>query len=62
MSKAVLVAVVLLALVAVVHLLRVLFGVAVVIGVVSVPMWVSVLATIGAGAVAIALWLDRRRP
>ena len=60
MTRATLIAAVLLALVAVAHLLRILFNIKATIGDVAVPMWVSVVATLMAGAVAILLWRDRR--
>lgn len=59
MTRVTLIAAVLLTLVAVAHLLRILFHMEATIGGVSVPMWVSVIATFVAGGVAILLWRDR---
>lgn len=44
------------------HLLRVVYSVRVVVGDVTVPMSLSALATVGAGALAILLWREQRRP
>ena len=60
MTRATLIAAVLLGLVAVGHLLRILFNVEVTIGGVAVPMWVSVIGTLVAGGVAILLWREHR--
>ncbi len=60
MTRATLIAAVLLALVAVAHLLRMLFNMEATIGGVAVPMWVSVIATVVAGGVALLLWRDGR--
>jgi hypothetical protein len=60
MTRTTLIAAVLLAFVAVAHLLRILFNIEATIGGVAVPMWVSVVATLGAGGVALLLWYDRR--
>jgi hypothetical protein len=60
MTRPTLIAAVLLALVAVAHLLRMLLNMEATIGGVAVPMWVSVIATVVAGGVAILLWRDRR--
>jgi hypothetical protein len=62
MTRATLMAAVLLALVAVAHLLRILFHTEATVGGVAVPMWVSVIATVVAGGLAILLWRDRRMP
>ena len=49
-----------LALVAVFHLLRIIFQVQVTAGSVEVPMWASVLGVIGPGALALWLWREQR--
>jgi hypothetical protein len=54
------IAAVLLTVVALAHLLRVIFGIQATVGDSVVPMWVSVAATIVAGGVALMLWRDRR--
>jgi hypothetical protein len=54
------IAAVLLTVVALAHLLRVIFGVQATVADSVVPMWVSVAATIVAGGVALMLWRDRR--
>jgi hypothetical protein len=53
-------AAILLALVAVAHLLRFLFRIEVVAGGVVVPLWVSLLGFLVPGALAVALWRGRR--
>lgn len=60
MTRPTLIAAILLALVAVAHLLRMLFNMEATLGGVAVPMWVSVIATVVAGGVAMLLWRDRR--
>ena len=60
MTQPTLIAALLLTLVAVAHLLRVVFGVDATVGGTVVPMWVSVAATVVAGGVALMLWRDRR--
>ncbi len=60
MRPAALVAVIFLALVALIHLLRLIFRVEVMIGGVALPLWVSVLAVVGPGALAIWLWREQR--
>jgi membrane protein implicated in regulation of membrane protease activity len=55
------VAVVLLAFIALGHLLRVLAGWELVIGAVVVSMWPSVLAFLAFGGLAIMLWREARR-
>ncbi len=60
MSRTTLIAAVMLALVALAHLVRFLFKVEATIGGVAVPMWVSVLATVVAGGVALQLWREGR--
>ena len=60
MKPATTVASFLLALVAVAHLLRLIFRVEVLVGGATIPMWVSVVATIVPAALAIALWRESR--
>ena len=55
-----LVAIVLFSLVALGHLLRIVFGLHVTVETAEVPMWVSVLGTIVPAAVALMLWRERR--
>jgi hypothetical protein len=55
----VLVAICFLSLVALGHVLRLVFGVAVTVGSFAVPMWVSVLAVVGPGALAFWLWREQ---
>jgi hypothetical protein len=50
-----------LSLVAVFHLLRLLFQVRVTVGSFEIPMWASVLAVLGPGALAVWLWREPRR-
>lgn len=47
--------------IAIAHLVRVVFGVPVTVGEVSVPMWASVAACIFTGGLAILLWRESRR-
>jgi hypothetical protein len=61
MKPAVLVAVIFLALVALGHLLRVALRLQMTIGGTDVPMWMSVVACIFAGGLAIMLWRESRR-
>lgn len=49
-----------LALVALAHLGRLATGVPIVVGDVAVPMWPSVVAAIGPGALAAWLWREQR--
>jgi hypothetical protein len=51
-----------LAVIALGHLLRVVYSIPIVVGDVMVPMSLSVLATVGAGALAVLLWREQRRP
>lgn len=55
------IAVVLLAFIALGHLIRVLAGWELVIGTVVVPMWPSVIAFLVFGGIAILLWREARR-
>jgi hypothetical protein len=59
MKPAALVAICFLSLVALGHALRVVFGVALTVGSFAVPMWASVLAVVGPGALAIWLWREQ---
>ncbi len=61
MKPAALVATVFLSLVAVLHVLRLLFQVQVTAGSLEIPMWASVLAVLGPGALAVWLWREQRR-
>lgn len=58
MKPAILIAAVLLSLVAVAHLLRIIFGVVFIVGDVTVSMWPSGVAVLVAGGVAFALWRE----
>ena len=58
MKPAVVVAVCFLFLIALAHLARIVFDVALTVGSVEVPMWPSVLATVGPGALAVWLWRE----
>jgi len=53
-----LVAAIIFCVVAILHLLRVVFQVEIVIGGVAIPMWVSILATIVPGGLSVALWRE----
>ncbi len=61
MKPAALVATVFLALVAVLHVLRILFQMPVTAGSIEIPMWASVLAVIGPGLLAVWLWREQLR-
>lgn len=60
MKPASLIAILLFALVAVSHLIRLIFRLEVVVAGAIVPMWVSVLGFIVTGALAVALWRETR--
>jgi hypothetical protein len=60
MTKTTLVAAVMLALVALAHLARLIFTVEATVAGTSVPMWVSGIATVVAGGVALQLWREGR--
>lgn len=60
MTKTTLIAAVMLALVALGHLMRLIFKVEATVGGTSIPMWVSVIATVVAGGVALQLARERR--
>jgi hypothetical protein len=61
MKPAVLVAICVLSLVAVGHLARLVLGVGVTVGSLALPMWPSVLATVGSAGLAGWLWQEQRR-
>jgi len=44
------------------HLLRLVFGITIVAGGLTIPIWVSVLGVIFFGAVAAFLWRETRSP
>ena len=58
MKPASLIAVILLSLVAVAHLLRLVFQIEVLVGGESIPMWVSGVGLLVPGALALALWRE----
>lgn len=58
MKPASLMAVIIFSLVAIAHLLRLLSQVQVLVGGVTIPMWVSVVGLIVPGALAVALWRE----
>ena len=53
-------AMVVLSIVAVLHLLRVVFGLPITVGDVAIPQWVSVLGFLVPGAIVFLLWRERR--
>ena len=59
MKPAVTITVVFLVLVASLHLLRLIFGVAITVNDMAIPMWASVLAVIGLGALAGWVWREQ---
>ncbi len=61
MKPAALIATVILALVALAHLLRIILRVEVTAGGTSIPMWLSGVVFVLAGGVAIMLWREGRR-
>ena len=61
MKPAALVATLLLSVVAVLHLLRLLFQLQFTVGGTEIPMWASVLAVVGPGALAVWLWREQRK-
>jgi len=61
MKPANLMATVLLAVVSLAHLLRVIFGVQVTVADRFIPMWVSEVAFVVAGGMALMLWRSARR-
>jgi len=46
--------------IAIAHLLRIVFGVDLIIGSWHAPMWVSMLGVIGPGLIALLLWRESR--
>ena len=54
-----LLAMIFLTIVAFLHLLRLIFGVAFIVGDVAIPMWPSILAIIGPGIIAFLLWKEK---
>ena len=60
MKPAALIATVFLSLIAILHVLRLVFQVDVTFGTVVIPMWASVPAALLAGAVAAWLWKEQR--
>ncbi len=60
MNQATLIVTILLALVAVLHLLRLVFNVSVVIGTVVIPLWASAVGFVVAGGLAVILWRQNR--
>ncbi len=61
MKPSTLAAIVLLAAVAIAHLLRLIFAVPVTAADAVIPMWVSAVAVVVAGGAALMLWRDARR-
>jgi len=55
-------AVILLALVALVHVFRLIRGIQVVFGSHTIPLWASAVGAIVAGGLAIMVWRESRRP
>lgn len=60
MTQTTLIAAVLLGLAALAHLLRLILGLTVTVGGTPLPMWLSVIATVVAGGIALRLWRERR--
>jgi hypothetical protein len=61
MKPAALLATVFLSLVALLHVLRLVFQVQFIVGGTEIPMWASVLAVVGPGALAVWLWREQRQ-
>ncbi len=59
MKPAARVAALFLILVAIAHVLRLVFQVDVTVGSLAIPMWASVLAVLGPGALAVWLWREQ---
>lgn len=59
-KPATLFAAIIFALVAIAHLLRLIFGLAIVVAGWPVPMWISIIGCIVPGGLAVALWQERR--
>ena len=53
-------AMILLSIVAILHLLRVVFGLPITVGDVAIPQWVSVLGFLVPGAIVFLLWRERQ--
>lgn len=60
MKPAALLATVFLSLVAVLHVLRLVFQVPFIVGDTEIPMWASVLAVVVPGALAVWLWREQQ--
>ena len=60
MKPASLIAVVLLSLITLGHLFRLLFGVQLVVGGITIPMWVSVVGVLLFATLAVLLWRESR--
>jgi len=60
MKSAALVAVLFLSVVALLHVFRLVFQVQITVGSTEIPMWASVCAVIGPGALAVWLWKEQR--
>ena len=60
MKPAALVAVLFLSVVALLHVLRLIFQVQITVGSTEIPMWASLLAVIGPGTLAVWLWKEQR--
>jgi len=60
MKPAALVAVLFLSVVALLHVLRLIFQVQFTVGSTEIPMWASVFAVIGPGVLAVWLWKEQR--
>ncbi len=61
MKPAALIATVFLGLVALAHLLRLVLGVEVIAGGVTIPLWLSAVACVFTGGLAVLLWREGRR-
>ncbi len=61
MKTGTLLAMIFLVVFAVFHLLRLLFGVTIVIGGTTVPLWASILAFLVSGILAVMLWRESKR-
>ncbi len=61
MKTGTLLAMIFLVVFAVFHLLRLLFGVTIVIGGTTVPLWASILAFLDSGILAVMLWREGKR-
>ena len=61
MKTGTLLAMIFLVVFAVFHLLRLLFGVTIVIGGTTIPLWASILAFLVSGILAVMLWREGKR-